>query len=302
LFFQILREKSGSKLSQSDNESLAKQMQNVLTSIASITDLMEDEQIERLVRFVNGSFQHVLILKETRSDYRLDAKLKDAVGAWQLLRDQMIKRAGVTEDETISQGIVSSVNDIVANVPHLVRATQQLVSAPQDAEHVAAQEAAVLAVATAFQKLIRVIRSSKVSGSASFEYDVIAESLDALRDAVRSGSTRAAVENAKIIAGEIANLERQNAVADEAARRQLDDSLAGLKDMTARLLSATKDALADPSQGDKLSGIVDGMKEQVVQCSLVDTRRRRGTSLKDRLVECAHELSVGIDSLADETG
>mmetsp|Transcript_13757 Transcript_13757/g.20749 ORF Transcript_13757/g.20749 Transcript_13757/m.20749 type:complete len:399 (-) Transcript_13757:9-1205(-) len=292
---------NGEKLDAQQSEKLAEHMKQLLLGIASVCDMMEEEQINRLLKFVNSSFQHVLIFKQTRSDYRLDAKLRAAIIAWKTLGQQMKKRASVTEDESTKNAIIAATGEITSSAAGAVRATQTVAKDPS-AANIQAQDQALLPMVSGYTKLIHTIKTSgRVSSSADFAFEGINRELEALRAAVKSGSTQAAVESAKAIAGELSNLENQAQQEDDAeARRRLEESLAGLKNMTAALVSATKDALADPTQSDKLGNIVDDMKGQVVACSKVK-RKKRGGGLKDRLVQAAQKLSVGIDDLADTT-
>lgn len=282
-----------------DSEVLANSLKKFLIVIARISDLMEDEQINRLIAYTTGCFQHVLILKQTRSDFRLENKLDDAQEAWKTLAEQIDKRADVTEDQAIAERLRQSNTKIKTYAPHVIRATRE-VATNQSADRIAAQETALFEVASGFQTLLAALKEGKVSGKASFEYDTIAESLDALRDAIKAGSTQAAVDSAAEIARELAALKQKaQEEADAEARRKLEESLAGLHETTTRLLSATKEALADPTKAGALGGIIDQMKGEVVECSLVT--KKKNSSLRNRLVQCAAQLSTGIDELADKT-
>ena len=285
-------------MSPEDADGLAGHLKHFLTVIARITDLMEDEVINRLISFTQECFQHVLILKETRSDYRLEEKLSAARQIWEVLLNEVEKRADVTIDEGIAAKLRASGQQIRSHSPHLLATTKTLVIAPT-AANVAQQEGVIFEVASGFQSLLTALKIGKVSGSASFEYDSIAESLEALRNAVKAGQTQAAVDSAAQIAAELAALKRKaEEEADLEARRRLDESLAGLHDMTARLIGATKDALADPSKNAALGAIVDNMQDQVVQCASVSNKRK--SNLRGKLVQAAAELASGIETLADK--
>lgn len=265
--------------------------------IARISDLMEDEQINRIIGYTTSCFNHVLILKQQRTAYRLENVLGDAKEAWDTLNDQINKRADVTEDHNIASRLRLANQQIKTYGPLVLAATSELVKNPSDT-NISAQETAIFEVASGFQALLAALKEGKVSGKASFEYDSIQESLDALAKAVKSGSSQAAVDSASQIAAELAALKRKAAEEEDAAAREaLERSLAGLHDMTARLIGATRDALEDPTKADALGGIVDTMKDQVVQCSLVN--KKRNSSLRGRLVQCADKLSTGIEKLAD---
>mmetsp|Transcript_43612 Transcript_43612/g.110025 ORF Transcript_43612/g.110025 Transcript_43612/m.110025 type:complete len:403 (-) Transcript_43612:105-1313(-) len=292
----------GRPLNRVQQEGVANGMKTTLEALVGLVDHMEKAQMDRLRAVLQSAFQSVLLLRETRSDYRFSTKVRHAVEAFKNAVELWRKRAALTDELVVRQGVEKACVALEEGLRPLVEATRAVIASQGAAGEVAAQDRCVEQLAVAFKVLGALVeRTGTGAARAGFSHD-INEEMERLRQAVRTGSTAAAVKSAKLIAAEVAALRGQDSDSLE-AQAALNASCDALTGLTARLVAATKEALDDPGNDANLERAIADMQCEVGKVELLHNPAGEQAStndLKQSLLACSKQLAGAMTDMADE--
>jgi hypothetical protein len=293
----------GRPLNRTQQEGVANGMKTTLEALVGLVDHMERMQMDRLRGVLQSSFQSVLVLRETRSDYRFSTKVRHAIEAFKGAVELWRKRMALTDDPEVRSGIEKALTTMEEGMRPLVDATRAVIASQgNNAADVAEQDRCVERLAVAFKVLGALVeRTGTGAARAEFSHD-INEEMERLRQAVRTGSTAAAVKSAKLIAAEVAALRGQDADSAE-AQDALNASCDALTGLTARLVAATKEALDDPGNDTNLDKAIADMQFEVGKVELLHnpaTEKANTNDLKQSLLACSKQLAGAMTDMAEE--
>eukprot|EP01104_Vermistella_antarctica_P014390 TRINITY_DN4517_c1_g2_i1.p1 TRINITY_DN4517_c1_g2~~TRINITY_DN4517_c1_g2_i1.p1 ORF type:complete len:478 (+),score=158.31 TRINITY_DN4517_c1_g2_i1:130-1563(+) len=298
----------GQKLGENACKDVAAAIRNLLSKTAELTDLMEENQIQRGIRIVKQAFNAIMLLKDVRSMYGLDQNANHAERAMSTLEKLLENRVNVTDEMDQKRELIEMSEIVKTYTPELMEASRQKAQDP-DAPAAKERHAVVIKkLALTMKRLLDMLqsRSLSIAGQAGFSYDRLAQALDALDDAVRSGSSGMATQQAKGLVDELKKL--QNAAtlgsqneADRLAREELERAGRALGDSIARLVNATKGALTDSSSSMQMdfSSCLQDVKGQVEVLKPMVTPRARNSALKDTLLTASKNLTSGMENMLD---
>lgn len=283
--------------SAEQQKSIVVETQNILINMASVTDEMEEDQIFRILRASKLAFQHVMNLKETNSDYRLEVKQEDVRFAVNNLILNLRNRLNVLPEAPIKDDLLFAEDSINRYLEPFIGANRDFLKKfSSDAGQLQGEYLHHLALA--IKTIIDVIPHTRTKGSCSFQHELIFQNLDKLADAVQHGSSADAVAGARFLVDEVNKLKQRAAEDPAVDNSALNDSCDRLKEMTQRLLEATKNALADKDNADasrSLNDTLSDVKQHVAQVAAVEASAS-GNSLRIQLLKAAKDMSADMSS------
>lgn len=295
----------GGKLPDDLAQKVASHMRNILERIADLTDMMEDNQNQRGLRTVKQAFESLVLLRDPNNNYSFDSKANHAERALDNFCRLTDNRLQVTEDSALKSQLESIKRTVETQKRPLIDAARQ-VSYNSSPSNVEAQNRILEQVAAAIKQLLEMLQNetTKVLSSCDFSHEKINQALDALVDAIKQGATQDATDQARIIVDQVNGLARDAGLsggesdAERRAREALKLSADALRNMTKRLVDATKQALNDPSKCDDATRAVEEVKAQVANVA-PPTPRRQNDGLRATLLSASKELSSGLGGVVD---
>lgn len=315
---QIFLNLNGRFPSPQEQQEITTEFQNVLFSMADVTDIMEEDQVIRIQRAAKLAFQHVLTIRDTSNSYRIEPKLEDLRFAVDSLLKNLDNRLNILHESPLAQDLACARGDIANNLDYYINNTRLYVThGTADARRI--QESSLEPIVLGIKTVIDLIGDTLTKGNCNFPHEQILQDLDRLANAVKHGSASEAAGSARLLVEE---LNKMQASADEDPDNSgLNDSCNRLSEMTKRLLAATKNALANQSDSanDELVATVDGIilffflnfiiylnfnyffsfsldvKDHIIE--VADVGRKSGNDLRMQLLKAAKCMSNDMSSL-----
>ena len=287
-----------------EQQEITAEMQNVLFKMAEVTDEMEEDQVYRIKRAAKLAFQHVLVLKETTSDYRLDSKLADLRFAVSSLLQCLDNRLNILPDSPLKQDISYARDDVQHSCEPYIGASQ-LYIAHLTAQAQEQQVQALTPMVMGIKLIIDVIGDTLQKGQCDFRAGQILEDLDKLSQAVQSGNAAEAADSARLLVEELNKMkQRSSSNDDDTDNSELNDSCNRLNDMTQRLLAATRNALSSQSTEakDALAAEMMNVKHEVAHVAKVEQAKAGGSDLRMQLLKAAQNMTVDMGDFVSSLG
>jgi len=263
--------------------------------MAEVTDVMEEDQVYRIRRASKLAFQHVLTIRETSNDYRVEQKFQDMRLAISNLLKCLDNRLNVLHESPLTTDLACARADIANNLEEYISKTKlYLAHGTPDSKQL--QERALEPMVLGIKTVIDLIGDTLTKGRCNFRHEQILDDLDKLTNAVQFGNAKDAAGSARTLVEE---LNKMKAGIGDPDNSELNDSCNRLSEMTKRLLAATKNALNSPDNTDAnqaLASTIDDVKTHVVHVAEVERKSRGGSDLRMQLLKAAQNMSADMNN------
>lgn len=253
-------------------EAIKSALQGILGELETLMNISEREVAEAIISHIKVCLVSVKAVVQAGPHQGFDALADDMTYNCLYLARVLDNRVTVTRDPELREKLHRANVTLKAELTPVVQSCNA-VRSDASSYNLDQKETHVKNLSGALRDALDVVNAG-LAAMSEFSYrgiepDKFNDKLDDLIGAINSGDARNVADNARFLAGQLSDLDR---------RKGLEDAKRRLREQTADLLQASKDALKDKDSEDaknRLNNIVAAMKNQVADLAAQEEAKRR---------------------------
>ncbi len=253
-------------------EGIQSALKGILGELETLMNISERETAEAIISHIKVCLVSVKAVVQAGPHQNFDSLADEMTYNCLYLARVLDNRVTVTRDPQLREKLHRANVALKAEITPVVQSCNA-VRTDASSYNLDSKEQHVKALSSALKDALDVV-SAGLAALSEFSYrgiepDKFNDRLDDLIAGIQAGDARNVADNARYLAGQLSDLDR---------RQGLEDAKRRLREQTADLLQASKDALKDKDSEDaknRLNNIVQGMKAQVADLAAQEEAKRR---------------------------
>lgn len=147
----------GTRVDIAVGKKLAEELRGLLRSLVDVTHAMDAEQLKRILRAVKKSFEVILMIKDTTSDFRFEQKAKTYNANMEVLVKLIDTRVDVLEGGDHKTRLTAAINAVKDRQQPYLDSTISMARNPTQ-DNIARQQEDLRVLLTAVQEIASIIQ------------------------------------------------------------------------------------------------------------------------------------------------